>query len=201
MNPPAGTTAGPSPAQRRRERERSQARREILAAARALGAEEGWDAVTMRRLADRIEYSPNFAYRYFSGRNDILLAVARDGFSQLRTAVADAVREAPADQAPYLAARAYLNFALAELDLYQLMYGLGGNKVPTTDTWREGQAVGDLFVDVFGAAGVADASDVVLRLWATAHGLIALLAVGRVDPDPAHLIRMLDASVAAALAG
>jgi AcrR family transcriptional regulator len=69
-----------APAQRRRDRERATARESILSAARDLARREGWDAVTMRRLAEEIEYSANFAYRYFTGREDILLALVRDGF-------------------------------------------------------------------------------------------------------------------------
>ncbi len=62
----------------------------ILSAARNLARREGWDAVTMRRLADEIEYSANFAYSYFTGRDDILLALVRDGFTRLRDTMATA---------------------------------------------------------------------------------------------------------------
>jgi hypothetical protein len=44
-----------------------------------------WD-----RLADEIKYSASFAYRYFTGRDDILLALVREGFAWLRGAVATA---------------------------------------------------------------------------------------------------------------
>ena len=88
-----GRIAGLTPAQRRRDRERTAARESILSAARDLARREGWDAVTMRRLADEIEYSANFAYRYFTGRDDILLALVRDGFTRLRDAMAAAGRE------------------------------------------------------------------------------------------------------------
>ena len=185
----------PSAARRRRERERAEARATILAAARALAREEGWDAVTMRRLADRIAYSANFAYRYFTGRDDILLALVRDGFTRLRERMAAAAEQAPGS-APVDAVRraghAYLDFALAEPDLYQVMYGLGGVRVPTADTFAEGQAVGDLLTALLTDAGDPAAVRHVLRLWATAHGLVALLGVGRLEPDPEHLHALLD---------
>lgn len=201
-----GAEPAPSPARRRRERERADARTAILAAARDLAREDGWDAVTMRRLADRIAYSANFAYRYFSGRDDILLALVRDGFTRLRDGMAAAAAPGPVagpddgpEGAPAAAVRraghAYLDFALAEPDLYQVMYGLGGVHVPTADTAVEGQAVGDLLVALLTDAGDAAAADHVLRLWATAHGLVALLGVGRLAPDPAHLHRLLDAAL------
>jgi AcrR family transcriptional regulator len=99
---------------------------------------DGWDAVTMRRLADEIEYSANFAYRYFTGRDDILHTLVKDGFARLRDTMTTA--STPATGAPSTGAdavrragHAYLDFALADPDLYQLMYGLGGVRVPATD--------------------------------------------------------------------
>ncbi|MEY9848525.1 AcrR family transcriptional regulator [Streptacidiphilus sp. BW17] len=182
-----------TPAQRRRDRERAAARETILSAARDLARRDGWDAVTMRRLAEEIEYSANFAYRYFTGRDDILHALVREGFARLRDAMATAGRQtgldsdagdaAAAAAALRRAGHAYLDFALTEPDLYQLMYGLGGVRVPAIDAWAEGQAVGDLMTDLLATAGDPDPEQHVLRLWATAHGLIALLVVGRVEVD------------------
>jgi AcrR family transcriptional regulator len=84
----------PAPAQRRRERERADAQESILSSARDLARRDGWDAVTMRRLADEIEYSANFAYRYFAGRDDILLALVREGFTRPRDVTATAAAHA-----------------------------------------------------------------------------------------------------------
>ncbi len=156
----------PTPARRRRERERVEARHTILAAAHDLARAEGWDAVTMRRLAQRIEYSANFAYRYFTGREDILLALVQDGFARLRTAMSDAAGP-PGHKtaaAVHRAARAYLEFALDEPEIYQLMYGLGGVRVAAADAWVEGQAVGDTLADHLTAAGVTDPDSAVLQL-------------------------------------
>ncbi|SBW22628.1 TetR/AcrR family transcriptional regulator [Protofrankia symbiont of Coriaria ruscifolia] len=192
----------PTRAQQRRERERAAARESILSAARELARSEGWDAVTMRRLAERIDYSANFAYRYFTGRDDILLALVRDGFTRLRETMdtaskqpmsGSATRASGTDVAAIRrAAHAYLDFALTEPDLYQLMYGLGGVRVPAADTWVEGQAVGDVLTGLLAAAGDRQPEQHVLQLWATAHGLIALLAVGRVDVDSAALHALLE---------
>ena len=159
MSTEAPTLTG---AKQRRERERERARQVIVAAAGDLGRTEGWDAVTMRRLADKIEYSSNFAYRYFSGRDDILLAVVRDGFGRLRDAMAAAASaDTAAVTAPgrtqahaaLAAVHAYIDFALAEPELYQLMYGLGGARVATADTFVDGQAVGDVLIDLLTDAG------------------------------------------------
>jgi AcrR family transcriptional regulator len=203
---------GPSRAKQRRGRERDAARAAILAAARDLGRCEGWDAVTMRALADRLEYSANFAYRYFSGRDDILLSLVRGGFSQLRDAMSAAARDEPrptgrtrsreADEwaAIRRAGHAYLDFAIGEPDLYQLMYGVGGTRVPATDAWAEGQAVGDVLIGLLRAAGDSDAERHVLQLWAAAHGLVTLAAVGRVVGDAAALHAIADDAISDVLA-
>jgi hypothetical protein len=72
------------------------------------------------------------------------------------------------------------------------MYSLGGVRVPVTDTWTEGQAIGDIFIGLLAAAGDARPEEHVLQLWATAHGLIALQVVGRVDADTAALHALFD---------
>ncbi len=193
-------------AQLRRDRERAAARETILTAALDVARRDGWDAVTMRRLADEIEYSANFAYRYFTGRDDILLSLVREGFVRLRDAMATAGDHAEAGGSGEVAAdattvaaaavrgaaHAYLDFALADPDLYQLMYGLGGVRVPAADTWDEGQAIGDLLTGLLAAGGDAEPQQHVLQLWATAHGLIALLVVGRVDIDVDGLHALLE---------
>ena len=71
------------------------------------------------------------------------------------------------------------------------MYGLGGVRVPATDTWDEGQAVGDVLTGLLAAAGDTRPEQHVLQLWATAHGLIALQVVGRVEADTAGLHALL----------
>lgn len=199
MTPSPEPTPEPttSPARRRRERERVEARRTILTAAHDLARAEGWDAVTMRRLADHIEYSANFAYRYFTGRDDILLTLVQDGFAQLRTAMSEAA--GPPGPRPSTAVRraahAYLEFAFDQPELYQLMYGLGGVRVAAADAWVEGQAVGDILADHLDAAGATDPDAAVLQLWAVAHGLIALHMVGRTTLPTEAIRTVLDTAI------
>jgi len=67
----------------RQERERRAVARAILDAARELFVVEGYQHVSMRRIAERIEYSPAAIYRYFSSKDDICLALAEEGFRLL----------------------------------------------------------------------------------------------------------------------
>jgi len=69
--------------QDRKERERAQRRQIIIDAARELAEVEGWESVTTRRLADRIEYSQPVLYSHFGGKDAIVSAVALEGFGEL----------------------------------------------------------------------------------------------------------------------
>src|SRR6266702_266312 len=66
-----------------RDRERAQRRQVIVNAARELAEAEGWESVTTRRLAERIEYSQPVLYSHFEGKDGIVSAVALEGFGEL----------------------------------------------------------------------------------------------------------------------
>jgi len=67
----------------RQEREREAVARAILDAARDLFVAEGYQNVSIRKIADRIEYSPAAIYSYFSSKDDIFFALAEEGFHLL----------------------------------------------------------------------------------------------------------------------
>lgn len=67
----------------RHERERAAVRQAILGAARDLFVTEGYRNVSMRKIAERIEYSAAAIYSYFPGKDDIFFALAEEGFRLL----------------------------------------------------------------------------------------------------------------------
>jgi AcrR family transcriptional regulator len=67
----------------RQERERIAVREAILGAARDLFVSEGYRNVSMRKIAERIEYSPAAIYSYFPSKDDIFFALAEEGFRLL----------------------------------------------------------------------------------------------------------------------
>ncbi len=67
----------------RHERDREAVRRLILDAARELFVKEGFDNVSIRKIAERIEYSPAAIYGYFPSKDDIFFSLAEDGFRLL----------------------------------------------------------------------------------------------------------------------
>ena len=80
----------------RRERERHELRQAILDAAREIAASEGWPAVTIRRVAEKIEYSPPVIYEHFASKEDIVIELLREGFRVLLGEMR-AARDAHAD--------------------------------------------------------------------------------------------------------
>ncbi|MCC7032396.1 MAG: TetR/AcrR family transcriptional regulator [Acidobacteria bacterium] len=75
----------------RQDRERQAVRQSILDAARDLFTSEGYRNVSIRKIAERIEYSPAAIYSYFAGKDDIYLALAEDGFRLLDSKVKSAL--------------------------------------------------------------------------------------------------------------
>ena len=67
----------------RQERDREAVRRAILDAARELFVNEGYRNVSIRKIAEKIEYSPAAIYGYFSSKDDIFYALAEEGFRLL----------------------------------------------------------------------------------------------------------------------
>ncbi|MBM3771925.1 MAG: TetR/AcrR family transcriptional regulator [Acidimicrobiia bacterium] len=67
----------------RQGRDRETVRRAILDAARDLFVSEGYGNVSIRKVAERIEYSPAALYSYFPSKDDIFFALASEGFDLL----------------------------------------------------------------------------------------------------------------------
>lgn len=78
----------------RQERDRSAVQRAILDAARDLFVSEGYGNVSIRKVAERIEYSPAAIYGYFLSKDDIFFALADEGFALLRQSMSSASLDA-----------------------------------------------------------------------------------------------------------
>src|SRR5260370_24661008 len=100
------------PIRERRERDRVRRQQLIVTAARQLAETQGWEGVTMRRLAERVEYSQPVLYSHFTAKADIVRAVALEGFGELAAELRSArtAAQSPAAALRALAA-AYLRFA------------------------------------------------------------------------------------------
>ncbi|USQ95325.1 TetR/AcrR family transcriptional regulator [Caulobacter sp. RL271] len=165
----------------RKGRDRADRERRIAAAARAIAESEGWSAVTIRRLAEEIEYSQPVLYSHFENRDAIVTAVATEGFRDLASALRQAAQGSTGRRtARANVASAYLVFAREHPALYEAMFTM-----PTGLRFAEADA-GPELKDAFAAlAAVIDSSPDVAEVmtetfWATLHGLAQLEHAGRI---------------------
>lgn len=186
----------------RRQRQRQQLREGILAAAREIASAEGWQAVTIRKIAAIIEYSPPVIYEYFGSKDEILLELMRIGYAEQLEAVERAGRSARGPEEALLGiGRAWLNFAFQSPDLYQVMYGLGGVSFPITELQKEGEKIAEVIGEVIEEAlkeNGKEAEDVwgkVTLLWSLAHGLVSLAMAGRIAGGNEEAERLADQAI------
>ncbi|MEO5951264.1 MAG: TetR/AcrR family transcriptional regulator [Chloroflexia bacterium] len=111
----------------RRQREKQELRTGILTAAREIAQEEGWGAVTIRKVADLIEYSPPTIYEYFDSKDDLLQQLSMEGFRGMYSMMQSAYNSTsePEDRLMSVSL-AHWDFAWIHPDLYQVMHGLEG---------------------------------------------------------------------------
>jgi AcrR family transcriptional regulator len=106
----------------RQERDREAMSRAILDAARDLFTAEGYQNVSIRKIAERIEYSPAAIYSYFPSKDDIFFALAEEGFRKLcATACADSGAADPLDAIRRPILHVY-EFSKAHPEYFALMF-------------------------------------------------------------------------------
>lgn len=110
----------------RRLRAKEQVRSAIMDTAWQMVKEEGWQSLSIRKIADAIEYSVPVIYDHFENKEAILAEFGEVGFDMLSKKMKQAKEKHtnPVDQLKAMA-DAYWNFALKNKEYYQLMYGVG----------------------------------------------------------------------------
>src|SRR3954454_22192716 len=161
--------------QERKERERADRERLIVATARELAEQQGWDAVTTRQLAERIEYSQPVLYSHFRGKREIIGAVALQGATELAAALraTSSAAEGPRARVSALA-RAYLDFAARNPAVYDAMFQLdGGLAFAQEDTPEPLKNAFAALLEVLGevAGGTPHPGLFTEVFWAALHGL------------------------------
>lgn len=106
----------------RRERQKAELRQQILEAARAIVLREGFGALSMRKIAEAIEYAPSTIYLYFASREEIALQLVREAFAELMAFFADAVRIADPLERLRALGRAYVAFGFTKPESYRLIF-------------------------------------------------------------------------------
>jgi AcrR family transcriptional regulator len=107
----------------RRERQKEAVRQEILDSARELFVSEGYENVSMRRIAEKIEYSPTTIYLYFEDKADLLISICEETFARL-SATLETIARAGDDPVDTLkrGCHAYVDFGLKHPNHYRVTF-------------------------------------------------------------------------------
>lgn len=125
----------------RREAQKKAIREAILVASRNIVTNEGWQAVSIRKIADAIGYSLPVVYDYFKSKDAILEEFVKNGFAMLTEEITFAKDKLTEPTAQLEAiGDAYFNFAFKHSEYYQMMFGLG---MPTCEMVREVEEIGN----------------------------------------------------------
>ena len=171
------------------QRLKDETRINILDASLQIVKQEGWAALSMRKIADVIEYTAPIIYEYFSNKEAILLELTRKGFLLLTRDMeaAKAKHRLPEKQleAMWLA---YWDFAFAERELYQVMFGIEVNCCEMSKKLPESDAPFDLVSEAIEQLmdHKPTEDEVCIKyytFWSVIHGLISINLVSRGNSD------------------
>jgi AcrR family transcriptional regulator len=179
----------------RRERDKQRIRRQILDAARALFVEKGYEAVTMRAIAKRIEYSPTAIYLHFADKQAVMHALCEADFLRLAKQFRKIAEIADPIERLCEAGRAYCAFGLKYPNHYRLMF-MEPMPVPRLDdehAIEKGNPDQDAYAFLLSTIeqaiaedrldpAVTDAEMVAQAVWAGVHGVVSLRVAKGNDP-------------------
>jgi AcrR family transcriptional regulator len=212
---------------KRREQQKHELRRLILQQAGEEFVEHGYDNFSLRRVAERIGYTPTTIYLYFRNKDELLLETVQEGFNTFDQKIRDVAssHKQPLERIEALG-RAYIDFGLQQPSLYRLMFmqrsdfyfmprfvegyqgealNAGNDDAAVLEGDRPRTVAMQMLVDA-----VTDAMDQnLLRpgnpiitadvLWSGVHGLVSLAISPLMSPE--HAQKVTDLLLATLIAG
>jgi AcrR family transcriptional regulator len=125
----------------RRAREKEEKRTLIIETATRLFREQGFEKVSLRNIADAMEYSPTMIYLYFKDKNELLHALHAEGFQMFRRRLQQAMQGIPSAWGRLEElGRTYIAFGIENPEYYELMF-ISGSPLQTEKSgvaWEEG---------------------------------------------------------------
>lgn len=165
----------------RKIKHRLEVRTSILEAARAVVLKEGWEALSVRKIAEAIDYSVPVIYDHFINKEALLLEFVKQGFELLNSNLTDAKTSSDDPELQIKAiGYAYWKFSHDHKEYYRLMFGLG---IPSCEAVKEISELND-FVQIVVAPitiliGDNQQTKIEPRVkfksfWSTLHGLVSI---------------------------
>ncbi|MGO9613081.1 MAG: TetR/AcrR family transcriptional regulator [Dissulfurispiraceae bacterium] len=183
----------------RREREKRSMREQILRAAMKLFLEEGFEKVTIRRIAEDIEYSPATIYLYFKDKDEILYALHEKGFEELY----ERQQHVLSIKDPLLRLKkhgqVYVSFALQMPEYYDLMFIMRAptRKIRESAEWSAGKRSYEFLKENIrqcmkaGYLAKDDPDVVAFSVWAHVHGMASLIIRERCTMFPVEKLNAI----------
>lgn len=175
----------------RKEKHKEELKLRILDAAKDLFLKQGYDATSIRKIAEQIEISPTTIYLYYKDKSDIIYALHQEGFKILSSQFVVLQQVEDAFERLKAMGRIYMTFALENPDFYELMFIM---KEPLDfvvkhcgSEWEEGEfAFTSLLKTVADCKEIGyfkqmDTNSMALNIWAIMHGLCSLKLQGHLD--------------------
>ncbi|MFD2162802.1 TetR/AcrR family transcriptional regulator [Paradesertivirga mongoliensis] len=187
----------------RKQRQKEDLKNGIICTAWDLVMKDGWQALSIRKIAEAIEYSVPVIYDHFENKEALLLEFSKKGFRMLSEKILDAKSQHidPAEQIKAMA-DAYWDFALNNTELYQLMFGIGmacceiSKAMPEQEKFRS--LVMEPIEELIKKSGRTDLNSCLKyhTFWSVMHGLISIKIVGNAAIDEELNKLVLDDAIA-----
>lgn len=166
----------------RKEREKQEMRQNIIDAAISMFAEEGYDKTSIRRIADKIEYSPATIYLYYKDKDELLYDVQKVVFEQLFAVFRKEVTATHPFERLQQIAYSYVNFGRINPELYDLMFIIRApmNVIEEQEAWKNGD---DCFGFLLNCLDECIQQELIrfdnkmlaaISIWGMMHGLVSL---------------------------
>jgi len=181
-----------------REKRRARTKEAILDAALQIVMQNGVEALSMREIAGRIDYSPSGIYEYFSSKEEIIDELVNEGFVRLTARMEQGIHGETALARLQEAGKVYMHFALQEPQLYLMMFH-HQPLTPVQLTDVEQNTAYDKLLKIlqdgllsgeFRSASGASAQELAYTSWSLMHGLsmlrLTLMSLVTEDIDSIH---------------
>ena len=183
-------------------------RQAILDHARGLLVSDGYDRLSMRKIAAAVGVSATSIYLHFASKDALTHALISEGMERLYATLTAVGAPDPAERLGALS-RAYVRFGLDNPEVYQILFQLTPERMERfpAEQYRRARRNIDLFAETLAGGAAAGrlraepTADVAANvLWTALHGLVSLRLAGRIDVRLAG-DAFVEAAVAQALAG
>jgi len=183
----------------RKDRQKTEMKEAILSAALGLFSDEGYDNVTMRKIAEEIEYSVGTIYLYFKDRDEIFFELHKLGFEEFfkRQLTVQDVKDPLQRLTEH--SLSYIQFAIDQPQYYDLMFisHIPTKTIKVQQNWKSGHRTYNLLklnISQAKEAGYFKNVDVevaTFSLWSFVHGISSLFVRDRMMMIPQEAVRPL----------